>query len=76
MRATPSGKEYIITKTRAMESYTLSFVLQNGEVGQLSPDVIMSSNDPRYRIAPFHMVKGENNQAPMLIAKFTTCVFM
>ena len=61
-----------IAETKAMEPYTISFVLQNGEVGQLSPDVTIFSNDPAYRLLPTLMDKGTRNEAPLLIAKFST----
>ena len=66
----------LILKTNAetvgMEAYTLSFELQNGEVGQLSPEISIHSNDPRYRLSPVLMDKGRRNAAPMLIASFAT----
>jgi hypothetical protein len=61
-----------IAETKAGEPYTLSFVLQNGDVGQLSPDVTILSNDPAYTLSPTLMNKGTRNQAPLLIAMFST----
>ena len=61
-----------IAETKAREPYTLSFVLQNGDVGQLSPDVTILSNDPAYTLSPTLMDKGTRNQAPLLIAMFST----
>jgi len=59
-------------KTRGMEAYMLSFELQNGEVGQISPDVTILSKDPSYSLSPVLMEKGERNAAPMLIASFAS----